>query len=52
MYVRGVVIGMAVPEGLAGIPPGPELATLLDALEVSTVPNDDIVDVLVHAVIR
>jgi hypothetical protein len=47
MYVRIMVIGMAVPEGLAAIPPGPELATLLDALEVSTVPNDDIVDVLI-----
>jgi hypothetical protein len=46
MYVRGMVIGMVVPEGLAAIPPGPELATPLDALEVSRVPNDDIVDVL------
>lgn len=46
MYVRVVVIGEVVPEGLAAMPPGPALAAVLATLPVATVPNDDIVEVL------
>ncbi|MFP5073172.1 hypothetical protein ACLFMI_26380, partial [Pseudonocardia nantongensis] len=42
-----MVIGQAVPEGLAVLPPGPELSALLAGLDLSQVPNDDIVDVLI-----
>lgn len=36
-----------VPEGLAGMPPGPELSALLAGLNLATVCNDDIVEVMI-----
>ncbi|MDN5915573.1 MAG: hypothetical protein L0I76_10780, partial [Pseudonocardia sp.] len=41
-----MVMGQPVPEGVAAMPPGPELAALLDSLTPTLVPNDDIHDVL------
>ncbi|MBP2366255.1 HNH endonuclease signature motif containing protein [Pseudonocardia parietis] len=42
-----MVVGQVIPEGLAALLPGPELATTLAGLELTRVPNDDIGDVLV-----
>ena len=42
-----MVVGQVVPEGVAAMPPGPELAAALDALAPELVCNDDIDDVLV-----
>lgn len=41
-----MLIGQVVPEGLAAMSPGPELARVLADLDSSLVPNEDIVDVL------
>ncbi|MDN5914736.1 MAG: HNH endonuclease [Pseudonocardia sp.] len=41
-----MLIGQVVPEGLAAMPPGPELACLLADVDPTLVPNDDVVDVL------
>lgn len=46
MYVRVVLTGVAVPEGLAAMPPGPELSAVLGGLDLSRVGNDDIVEVM------
>ncbi|MBP2365408.1 HNH endonuclease signature motif containing protein [Pseudonocardia parietis] len=40
-------IGQVVPEGLAAMLPGPDLAVMLAGLDLTLVPNDDIGDVLV-----
>ncbi len=45
MYVRSVQV-VRVPEGLAAIPAGPELAAALHALPLSQIPNDRMLDVL------
>lgn len=45
MYVRFMQAG-AVLERLAEIPPGAALAVALDALDLASIPNDQIVDVL------
>ncbi|MBP2368907.1 DUF222 domain-containing protein [Pseudonocardia parietis] len=42
-----MVVGQVIPEGLAALSPGPELATTLAGLDLDRVPNDDIGDVLV-----
>lgn len=45
MYVRSMVVGV-VPEGLAAMPPGPELARVLADLDPALVLDGDLVEVL------
>ena len=46
MYVLDMATEQALPPDLASQTPGPELAGLLEALNLSTVPDNQIVDVL------
>ena len=45
MYVRSMVEAGTVP-GLAGMPPGPELAARLADIDLACVPAEQVVDVL------